>query len=738
MRELRGWLLDLYEDARQGAVLWLVGEDGVRYRLHHPFEVTFYVAGPMEELKALARFLSTRAKGLPLEYEQRRDLFQARPLPVLAVRAPDPVTATRLFEDAAGRFPRLSYYDVDLPLDLRYAARYGTFPLAYCRVRAGDDGLVREIEPLESPWELDAEPAALRTLSIEPDVDPAHAPPRSLLLSYGRSRLVLPLEPERLLVNLAAVLRHWDPDLVLTRWGDTWILPLLLRMAGERGLPLPLNREEGRGVARRAERSYFSYGRIIHRGSQVRLFGRVHIDQENGLLWDDCGLDGVFELARVTGLSLQTVARTSPGSGISAMEVLTALRQGVLVPWHKGQAEQPKEALEMMRADQGGLVYQPLLGLHFHVGELDFSSMYPSLMARHNISPEVLPGTEAPPGLIPQTLQPLLDKRLALKGRLGSLPAWDPRRKREKARASALKWLLVTCFGYLGYKNARFGRIEAHEAVTAWGRETLLQAKELAEEMGFTVLQLYVDGLWVQKEGAETPRDFQPLLEAIAERTDLSIALEGVYRWIAFLPSREDERQPVPNRYFGAYQDGSLKLRGIEARRHDTPLFVARVQGQLLGLLSRGEDLDGLRALLPEALALLRRAFDELRRQAVPLEDLLVAQRLSRELQEYRDPSPAALAASQLEALGKRLRPGEEVRFVYVRGEPPVWAWDLPDPPPGSAVDWEHYARLLLRAGGAVLQPFGLDEAALPAALRRTQTLRLPAVPTRLVLGAAL
>ena len=27
---------------------------------------------------------------------------------------------------------------------------------------------------------------------------------------------------------------------------------------------------------------------------------------------------------------------------------------------------------------------------------------------------------------------------------------------------NALKWLLVTCFGYTGYKHLRFGRIEAH------------------------------------------------------------------------------------------------------------------------------------------------------------------------------------------------------------------------------------------------------------------------------------
>src|SRR2546427_4808518 len=45
----------------------------------------------------------------------------------------------------------------------------------------------------------------------------------------------------------------------------------------------------------------------------------------------------------------------------------------------------------------------------------------------------------------------------------------------------SLKWLLVCCFGYTGYKIARFGKIEAHEAINAVARETLLVAKETAE-----------------------------------------------------------------------------------------------------------------------------------------------------------------------------------------------------------------------------------------------------------------
>jgi DNA polymerase-2 len=316
-------------------------------------------------------------------------------------------------------------------------------------------------------------------------------------------------------------------------------------------------------------------------------------------------------------------------------------------------------------------------------------------------------------GLVPKTLQPLLDKRIALKLRLAELPTWDPRRRAYKARALAHKWLLVTCFGYLGYKNARFGRIEAHEAVTAYGRETLLRAKEAAEDLGYTVLHLYVDGMWVQKAGASRVPDFQLLLDEIARRTSLSIALDGIYRWVAFLPSRLDGRVPVPNRYFGVFQDGSLKMRGIEARRQDTPPWIAQVQVDLLDCLAQAGSTDELPGCLPGLKRTLRKANADLRGGRVPLAGLLASQKLSREMDEYRVPSPAARAAAQLEAVGKHLRPGQRVRFLYTLGEPGVRAWDLPEPPDPATVDRRYYQRLLQRAVETVLQPFGLRMASL-------------------------
>jgi len=374
--------------------------------------------------------------------------------------------------------------------------------------------------------------------------------------------------------------------------------------------------------------------------------------------------------------------------------------------------------------------------MHHDVAEIDFVSMYPSIMVHFNISPETVLSESAPAdpdhannkaiqfvpelgipvyrsqtGLVPKTLRPLLARRIAIKQRLAKLDSRDCRYGALKARSSALKWLLVVCFGYLGYKNARFGRIESHEAVTAYGREALLRAKEAAEDLGFTVLHMYVDGLWVRQEGKNTAADFQPLLQEVTARTGLPIALEGVYRWVAFLPSRLDKRVPVANRYFGYFQDGRLKMRGIEARRHDAPPFVAQVQMDLLKRMSKVPDGRPLGECLPALVRLLRRRLADLRAGRIMLERLLVTQTLSRALEAYRVPSPVARAVAQLEAAGKPpMKPGQRVRFLYTREEPGVWAWDLPGRPNPGSVDIARYELLLLRAASAVTEPLGVDE----------------------------
>lgn len=714
---LRGWLLDLYEDDADGLRLWFITEEDTRVCLHQPLEVVFYANGENAQLRSLWVTLKRYSAVLSLQREARRDAFIPEPIPVLKVTIDSPLHQARIFREMQQRYPHLVYYDADLSPHIRHAARFGTFPMAFCEVEYDETGLILSLRVLNSRWDLTPVHPVFRVLALEPDCDPGRGEPTALRVQYGRKKQTFQLKPyAEFLQKLDQLLKQVDPDFILTSWGDTWLIPALLELSACEGVRLCLNRDAQREVAWKKEMSYFSYGQIIFRPEEAHLFGRCHIDQRSAMMWRDYGLDGVLESARVTTLPIENAARVSPGSGISAMQMLTALEQGILVPWHKQQVEVFKDGIDLIQRDRGGLIYQPIVGLHANVAQIDFISMYPAIIIKGNISPEVpLPDGIIPAsdelGVVPLTLKPLYEKRVALKLR-GAGRARDNRlSRRDSARASALKWLLVVCFGFLGYKNARFGRIEAHEAVTNGGREVLLRAKEVAESLGCEVLHMYVDALWLKKPGAVTKADFQDVLNEISLQTGLGVSLDGIYRWIAFLPSRMDERVPVANRYFGVFQDGSMKVRGIEARRRDTPPWIAETQTRMLECLSRAGSLKDLPGCLDAAFKVFSRAISDLRSDSVPLEKLVVTSRVSHELDSYRSPTPAARAARQiLEQANKRTRPGQKVRFLYTTGESGVKAWELPGKIGSDELDRVKYTELLARAAASIFHPFGIND----------------------------
>jgi len=703
MNERTGWLLDVYANPEGGIVLWLLTEDDQRLRLRVKFPIVFYAAGEFAVLRQAWIYL--KDKDVKLERATRRDLFLGK-REVMAITLPQPSLLPALFADLSRQFPALDYYDADIPLSLRFIAQTGAHLLGKCRVVL-DGEMVQSIQPLDSPWEVEPASLPLRILILSPDANPAVFKPKRLHVQYKQAKYKLPLEPMRaFLISLKSDLLRLDPDLILTDYGDTWLFPQLEEWAKECGIEFKPNRDEDKQVLKRRADSYFAYGQVVYRGAQTHLFGRWHIDRKNAMSWNEYGLEGAMEQARVTGVGVQEMARKSPGAGITAMQMLTALRNDIMVPVQKQQVEGTKTLIELIRADHGGLIYQPLIGVHGHVAQIDFSSMYPAIMVKHNISPETVGKENVSEGLIPKTLSPLVEKRLALKNLLLELDPRDCRTEILKARAAALKWLLVVCFGYLGYKNARFGKIESHEAVTAVSRELMLQAKEVAEDLGFTILHMYVDCLFVQQEGYERPADFIPLMGAIMEKTGIPIALEGVFKWVAFLSSRKDARVPVPNQYFGAFLDGGLKYRGIELRRRDTTTWVRKIQLTVLNILAQADSPNELTGHIPTALAWVERAKRDLKAGRVSLEDLVVRQKLSRVLDGYKAPSPAARAALQLQATGREMSPGQSVQFLFTRGVPGVHAWELAEGLNPDRLDVKRYCALLDRAMRTVLDPF--------------------------------
>jgi DNA polymerase-2 len=151
--------------------------------------------------------------------------------------------------------------------------------------------------------------------------------------------------------------------------------------------------------------------------------------------------------------------------------------------------------------------------------------------------------------------------------------------------------------------------------------------------------------------------------------TGVKLALEGVYRWIYFMASKQDPQRPVATRYFGVFADGSLKVRGLMCRRRDTPPFVRQAQEAMLTKMAEAATPEELAALRPELMEMAEGFRQRLREGGVKPRDLVITRVLSQPLADYKVDTPTSLAARQLENAGIHIQPGEKVRYVYREGK---------------------------------------------------------------------
>ena len=667
------------------------------------------------------------------EWTERRELLSNRFISVLKISTSRLDRFSALVQFAYRFNPELTFYNSDILLPQVYFYERGLFPLAQCELTYDESMRLTEIQLLDSPWAVNylVPPLRFLQLRMEQDANPNHGRTTKLIATVDEREFVFEEEGEGLLKGLNALLLTEDPDVIVSRYGDSYILPRLRRLADACGITLALNRDSGAGIKSRKARSFFTYGKIVYRAGAQMLHGRWHLDVANSFTVDETGLDGLIELARVTKLPVQRCARTSPGTGVSSMQLDLAFHDGYLIPWRKRLPEEFKTGSEMLLIDKGGLVFQPRIGFREKVCELDFSAMFPSIMAKYNISQETLlcaccPENRVPEighnictkrrGLVARTLEPVLERRRIYKTLMKRAVTAEERELYDR-RQCALKWLGLVAFGYQGYRNARFGRLEGHEAVTAYAREKLLVAKEVAEAGGHSLIHAIVDSMWLEKEGA-TLQDYERLAADISQQTWLSILVEGMYNWIAFLPSKVCSKAPVPNRYFGRFLDGTIKVRGLEVRRSDTPGFVRSAQAAMLKMLSQATTHEECQARVPELLDALRARVDELRSGSVPLAELAITKQLSQEPGQYKTDTLLSEAAKDLASRGVRLSPGEEIQLVIVDSKAndkvsKAKAYALYD---GSlGYDVEKYTELLLKAAESVLFFLGYDYARLKA-----------------------
>jgi DNA polymerase elongation subunit (family B) len=265
--------------------------------------------------------------------------------------------------------------------------------------------------------------------------------------------------------------------------------------------------------------------------------------------------------------------------------------------------------------------------------------------------------------------------------------------------------------GYLGFKNARFGKIDAHIATCAYARAALQKASTIAESRGFQVIHGIVDSLWLRKADA-SDSEYYDLCREIETKLDLSISFEGIYKWIVFLNSRINPHLPVLNRYYGVFRNGTMKVRGIELRRHDTAGIIRDFQREVLDILSSASNSAEFRELIPAALEVAKKHVGLIRTGKVPAEKLVLERRLSKSPGEYESLSHQAIAAQQLGRQGRYIHAGQNIRYITTADGAAIKDNRAVSPElfeEGISYDAEAYVKLLVTSFVNLFLPLGYD-----------------------------
>jgi DNA polymerase I len=688
-------------DYTDEAVLeWHTTPGGVRVRQRDSYTPTIYVDAETDAaLDTIADRLRPRSDVAALARERWRPAFRRAPTTMLRVDVASidrvqPLAGWVRRHDRPGTY-RL--FNVDFSREFRYC-------------------LEQDLDPHPS--------RALRTLELgnpgpgEPDAPITH-------LDIGAERY--DAAPSTVLDAVRGRLDAVDPDVLVVSTAE--LVPALCATAAKLDQTLRLGRRPG--YEQLAGRStYESYGQVGHSPARYNVPGRTLVDRSNTFFYDETNLDGCLDLVERSRKPLQELSWASIGNVLTAIQIREALDRDVLVPWQSWRHEYPKRMGQLHEADRGGFTFSPSVGVHDGVHELDFSSLYPNIICTRNVSPETIrcdchdrpdvPGLGYSicddQGYLPDVLQPIIDDRDAIKAEIAQTS--DPERAAQlQGQSDALKWILVSCFGYQGFSNAKFGRIECHEAINAYAREILLDAKEHLEAAGWRVVHGIVDSLWV------TPRpdsDQDPLTDVAATVTDqtgVRLEHEAEYEWVAFVPRRDSESGAL-TKYFGKRRGGGYKYRGIECRQRTTPPFVADCQRALIETFDETREPDAVCAELARWLGRLASG-------SVEPADLALTQRTSKRLDEYTQSTLTTAALERHVDDGHASLAGTDISYVVVDDSKAGRERVRLTHEDCSTYDSQFYRDRLLRAAESVLSPCGWREADIERAVSERETLTL-------------
>ena len=417
--------------------------------------------------------------------------------------------------------------------------------------------------------------------------------------------------------------------------------------------------------------------------------------------------DFAIQLSRVVGLPLDHVGTAAVGFRVEWHLLREARKRGELIP---GRVERP------YRPYAGAVVLEPGPGLHDDIAVIDFKALYPSLMMANNISPDTYISPDEPqppsgvhiapevghmfrkepPGFYNRVLSKLIEVRDDVRRGLEVAAPDSAEYRLLDARQRALKVITNAVYGYTGWLGARWYVRPVAEATTAWGRQAMLEALSVADELGMESIYGDTDSVFV-KYDQERVRRF---LEEAKNRLGLEMKVDKVYRRVLFTEAKK--------RYCGLLPDGRLDVVGLEVVRGDWPVIARDTQRGVLEIVLSQEP----HRAIGLAKDFVRQRISQLRAGDVLYRHLIIWKELTRPIEAYKARTAHVEAAKLMRADGWELDPGDKVGYIIGKGEGKLYEKALPHFMASlEDIDFEYYVKKqVLPAALRVLEPLGVKE----------------------------
>jgi DNA polymerase II len=464
----------------------------------------------------------------------------------------------------------------------------------------------------------------------------------------------------------------------------------------------PFHRWDKTPIKYKGNKTFYSYGRTILRDFAIRLKGRILIDLSS-VIGHQCDIDAILELCSITGARLQQVASRSFGAVFQQSLVRLMYQKNLLIPYKEKPVDVPISMLDLLIGDSGGHRFDPKVGYHENVAEIDFSSMFPWIIYNKNISADMMLSGIAPlekvprlnifishqhKGLIPLAIKPLLDKRMEYKKNPTEL---------NKRRAKGIKQVLVTAYGYSRFREFKLGTASSHMAICSYAREIILESAKIAEDRGFSVVHGIVDSLFLKKRGM-TKEEVLFLIAELEEKFNMPISYEGIFKWIVFLPSINDYSRPLPSTYYGIFKNGEVKARGIELRQESKPYIVRHFQKEIISEFSKCQGKSEMIAKIPQFAKKIRTMMENI--NDYPKEWLIHKFMLGK--LDYKNNSAQRQMVRALQRKNITPLAGQTIFYISTKS-----GAVLPDDYKAN-LDVEHYKNILEKGLYNLISPFGI------------------------------